>query len=85
MWWCRQLGSGHLSMTLLGVLPLGVSQASLLASVYTNIVSAVVNPLASNLNDVVTGPLSSLLGLELGGADVFAVQQPSCNDVSLDG
>ncbi len=31
-----QLGSGDLSMTLLGVLPLGVSQASLLASVYTS-------------------------------------------------
>jgi uncharacterized membrane protein len=80
-----QMASGNLAFTLLGVLPLGTSQASIMSAVNTSIVSAIVNPLTTNLNNVVNGPLSGLLGLELGGADVFAVQKPSCTDVSLEG
>ncbi|HEX7717693.1 MAG TPA: hypothetical protein VF416_10420 [Marmoricola sp.] len=80
-----QLDLSNLSITVLGFLGLGVSSSSVLGAVYSGIVSPIVNPLTTNLNNVVTGPLSSLLGLELGGADVFAVQKPSCNDVTLDG
>lgn len=69
----------------LGVLPLGVTVSSLLNGVYSSIVTPTVNPLITNLNDKVLTPLSGPLGIELGGADVYAVQAPTCHDVSLVG
>jgi uncharacterized membrane protein len=70
---------------LLGILPIGVTVANLLGGVFSSIVTPTVNPLITNINDKVLAPLSGPLGLELGGADVFAVQTPRCDDVSLVG
>ncbi|MGN6722808.1 MAG: pilus assembly protein TadG-related protein [Marmoricola sp.] len=55
---------------------------SLLASTLTAIINGVqstfvqktVNPLASNLNTLVSGPISKLLGIDIGGADVYGLQ-----------
>jgi uncharacterized membrane protein len=80
-----QLASSNLNFVLLGALPLGTSQGGILSAVYSSIVTPIVNPLTTNLNSIVNGPLSKLLGLELGGADVFAVQKPTCDDVALEG
>lgn len=44
-----------------------------------------VAPLVSNINGVLTGPLSDLLGLTLAGADVYAVPRPSCSVPQLVG
>jgi uncharacterized membrane protein len=80
-----QMASGNLSGHVLGTLPLGVTGSSILTSVYSSIVTPTLNPLTTNLNSIVNGPLSKLLGTEFGGADVFAVQKPSCNEVALVG
>jgi uncharacterized membrane protein len=80
-----QMSSGNLSIQILGGLPPLVSDASILASVYSSIVLPTLNPLTTNLNSDVIGPVSKLLGLQLGGADVALVRKPSCTDVSLVG
>jgi uncharacterized membrane protein len=82
-----QMSSGNVTTTAtgLGALPLGVTTATISASVYSSIVTPTLNPLTTNLNTNVIAPISKLLGLELAGADVFAVQKPTCNDVSLVG
>lgn len=36
------------------------------------------NPLLTSLQNALIAPLSKLLGLQLGGADVFAVRNPTC-------
>ena len=42
------------------------------------------NSLVANVNDLVT-PLTTLLGIRLGGADVWAVNRPTCNGAALRG
>jgi uncharacterized membrane protein len=74
-----------LHATVLAVLPLGVTVSGVLSGVLSSIVTPTVNPLITNFNNQITGPLSKLLGLELAGADVFAVQTPTCADVSMVG
>lgn len=48
-------------------------------------VAASLNPLLTALQSALITPLSELLGLQLGGADVFAVPTPVCNGVRLVG
>lgn len=48
-------------------------------------VAASLNPLLTTLQSAIITPLSKLLGLQLGGADVYAVPTPVCNGVRLVG
>ena len=57
----------------------------LIDSIVSNAVSTVVNPLITQVNNTLLVPLSNLLGLELGGADVFAVPRPNCTVPKLVG
>jgi uncharacterized membrane protein len=78
-----QLASGNLTVQLLGAVSL--TSASISSAVMSSIVTPTVNPLASNLTTKVVTGLSNALGLEVGGADVFAVQTPTCDRVALVG
>jgi len=73
------------NVTLLGVLPLGVTVSTLVSAVNTNIISAKVNPLLISLNSNVITPLSQALGIRLGGADVTLPEAPNCGQVALAG
>ena len=46
---------------------------------------AVTGPLVNSLNNQLINPLADLLGLEVAGADVFAVQRPTCETPRLAG
>lgn len=48
-------------------------------------VASSLNPLLTSLQSALITPLSKMLGLQLGGADVFAVPTPVCNGVRLVG
>lgn len=54
---------------------------TLLGNVTSNVNTLVVNP----LNTAVTPQLAKQLGITVGGADVFALPRPSCNDPALAG
>lgn len=62
--------------------------ASQLLQITTNVVSAavstLVNPLLTTVNDALLEPLTDLLGVKLGGADVFA-DKPVCGNPRLVG
>ena len=62
-----------LPLTLTNTLLIPVLNA-VLGSVQSIFVAKTVTPLVSNLNDLLMGPLASLLGLDVGGADVFAIR-----------
>ncbi|WP_300680213.1 pilus assembly protein TadG-related protein [Nocardioides sp.] len=49
------------------------------------VVNSLVNPLLTGLNALIAGPLGSLLGLTLAGADVYAVPHPTCGGPRLVG
>lgn len=46
---------------------------------------AVTGPLVNSLNNQLINPLADLLGLEVAGADVYAVQRPTCETPRLAG
>ncbi|NHA01881.1 hypothetical protein G5V59_25620 [Nocardioides sp. W3-2-3] len=48
-------------------------------------VAASLNPLLTSLQTAIITPLSKMLGLQVGGADVFAVPTPTCQGVRLVG
>lgn len=48
-------------------------------------VAATLNPLLTTLQQALLTPLSDMLGLQVGGADVFAVPEPTCEGVRLIG
>jgi uncharacterized membrane protein len=58
---------------------------SVLAAVSDVFVTKTITPLVANINDLLTGPLATLLGLDVGGADVYAVGRPQCAVPSLVG
>ena len=60
-------------------------QNSLIDAITSTAVNAVVNPLISRINSTLITPLSNLLGIELGGADVYAVPRPNCTVPKLVG
>lgn len=71
---------------LLGTITLNASQiAQLTSTIVSNLTSGVVNPLLSTVDTTVISPLSTLLGLEYGGADVYAVPTPDCTTPALVG
>lgn len=49
---------------------------AILAGVQSTFIEKTVDPLAANLNSLVTGPISELLGIRVGGADVYAIKTP---------
>ena len=79
------LGLNSLHVTVLGVLPLGVTTSGILSGVLNTITTPIINPLINNLNTVLLTPLTSLLGVKIGGADVFAQPTPKCNNPVLAG
>lgn len=79
------LGLGDLHIDLLGTLPLGVTSSGLVNGVLGSIVTPIVNPLIANLNNLVLKDLTDFLGLELGGADLFVKEPPTCNNPVLAG
>lgn len=60
-------------------------QNSLIDAITSTAVNAVVNPLITRINSTLITPLSNLLGIELGGADVYAVPRPNCTAPKLVG
>lgn len=68
-------------------LPLGVTTGGLLTGIVSTILNPVVNPLINNTNSLLVGPLADLLGLNLGGADLFVHEPPpyACNGVGMAG
>lgn len=79
------LALNDLTITLFGVLPLGVSSSGLLSGVLNSIVTPIVNPLIANVNTLLLNPLMELLGLKLGGADIYAVPPLTCANPVLAG
>lgn len=73
-------------ITVLG-LPLGVTTGGLLTGIVGTILTPIVNPLITNTNAILVGPLADLLGLNLAGADVFVHEPPpyACNGVAMAG
>lgn len=68
------------SATVLG-LPISLTNSLLvptlnliMSGVQSTFVQKTVNPLAANLNTLVDGPISKLLGIEVGGADVYGIR-----------
>ena len=75
----------NLQTTLLGSLPLGLGLGWVLESVVNLVVVPVLNPVLALVNQLVLGPISDLLGLNVAGVDVFAVPKPSCSSPALRG
>lgn len=74
-----------LQATVLGVLPLGTTVSGILNAVIDLVVAPVLNPVVNLVNTLVLGPVSDLLGLNVAGADVFAVPKPTCSNPVLAG
>jgi hypothetical protein len=76
-----------ISAKLLGIpvtLP-AATLTSILSSVTTLIVNPVINPLITNVNNLLLGPVADTLGLKLGGADLYMYSRPSCTTPALRG
>jgi hypothetical protein len=56
-----------------------------IAPVVSGLLSSVVNPLVTRLQDRLVRPLTDLVGVQYGGADVFAVPTPACTSPKLVG
>lgn len=61
-------------------------------ALYSTVLNPILSSLTGALSPIITqlqaaliGPLTELLGVQLGGADVFALPTPSCGDVKLVG
>lgn len=65
--------------------PLNTVFNSVLSPITSTIVSSILNPLVQALQEQLVKPLADLLGLQLGGADVFAVPTPTCGAPRLVG
>ncbi|UUW89297.1 hypothetical protein [Pimelobacter simplex] len=65
--------------------PLNTVFDSVLRPLVSTLLSALVNPLVSTLQTALIGPLGKLLGLQVGGADVFAMPTPTCSGPKLVG
>lgn len=82
--------TSHLVLSATGLLGLNINMnlsqiTALTDKIVAGLVSNVANPLITRLNDTLVTPLSNLLGLELGGADVFAMPRPHCSEPALRG
>lgn len=56
-----------------------------LADITAAVTSGIVSPLVSSLDTNLLEPLSELLGLRLGGVDVFGVEAPVCSNPAIVG
>ena len=56
-----------------------------LGMVNTAVVGQALNPLIASINTDLLGPLSTLLGVKVSGADVFAVGRPACESPRIAG
>lgn len=68
-------------LTLLGFISLG----PLVGAITSGLITPLVNPLIANVNSILVGPVAKLLGLKLGGADLFLHETPQCKTVTLTG
>lgn len=59
--------------------------SGLLSGVVSGIVTPILNPLISNLNSLLLTPLTQLLGVNMGGADLYFNEPPTCNNPVLAG
>jgi uncharacterized membrane protein len=75
------LTTSNLHAALLGVIDLG----PVLDAVSALIIDPILDPLIAHINDVVLEPLTDFLGINLAGADVFAVRAPTCGQSALVG
>jgi hypothetical protein len=58
----------------------------LLPTILTSLMSGVVTPLASSIDNALLGPIQRLLGLTVAGADVFSHgPAPTCTSPALKG
>jgi len=75
-----------ITVKLLGIpIVLNANQtAALLTDVISALTSSVLNPLLTSVNNSLLSPLFDLLGLNVGGADVFG-QRPYCSNPALVG
>lgn len=58
--------------------PLNTVFQDVVSPLTSSLLNSVVNPLIQSLQDQLVKPLEKLLGLQLAGADVFAVPTPTC-------
>jgi uncharacterized membrane protein len=75
------LTTSDLHAVLLGAIDL----SPVLAAVRDVVLTPIVNPLIANLDALLVKPLTDLLGVNVAGADVFAVRAPQCGTSSLVG
>lgn len=72
-------------VVLLGILPLGLTTGGITSALLSTLITPTVNPLITNANAILVGPLADLLGLNLGGADIIPERPIVCNDVKMAG
>ncbi len=69
----------NISLGLLGTLGLSVS------AIEDQVVALIVDPLVASIDSQLLHPLSELLGLRLGGLDVFGIEAPVCSNPAIVG
>ncbi|MFC7505688.1 hypothetical protein [Nocardioides sp. GCM10030258] len=65
--------------------PLNSVFTGVLNPIIQNLLSVVLNPLVATLQTALIEPLQDILGLQLGGADVYAKETPTCGGPKLVG
>lgn len=65
--------------------PLNAVFSGVLNPLISTLLSSVLNPLVATLQTALVNPLAQLLGLQLGGADVYALRTPTCSGPRLVG
>lgn len=58
---------------------------AILSAVTSTLVTPIINPLITNVNNLLLGPVADMLGLKLGGADLYMMSRPSCTSPELRG
>lgn len=65
--------------------PLNSVMTGVVTPLVTTLLGTVLNPLVATLQTALVEPLTELLGVQVGGADVFAVEAPTCKGPKLVG
>ncbi|GAC1379908.1 MAG: hypothetical protein NVSMB48_04810 [Marmoricola sp.] len=58
---------------------------SIISAVQSTFVAKTVDPLVTNVNSLVSGPIATLLGIDVGGADVYGIKTSCINKPNLAG
>ena len=77
-------GAASVTLPLLGKLDVALPRLGLVPQLTSKLIEPAINPLIANVNSLLT-PTADLLGLSLGGADLFGVPFPQCAQPSLVG